>query len=312
MAELHIVTACTNRKRGSVGARRIGGLLDLPLEDRADAWWERLTSTPGQDATPAKDLYVGSHWQRSSEAAREATSSGVFDEVYLHVMSAGYGLVSASELLRPYAATFTRTSDDCVLRPEEDSETWWDALAQHELPSRAPRSLLELARHSGDATVVIAGSTQYLRAVASDVRTAARELAPDRLSVVCGGSVPGELREFELGLDGTKAVGLGARMVDLAAAAVVHLSKTVERHGFHRSKAREILAAVPSAPIPSAQRKARSASDEEVRDFIAGALSSPVGGTTKTALLRRLRSESEFACEYARFGRLFNEVVGAD
>lgn len=67
------------------------------------------------------------------------------------------------------------------------------------------------------------------------------------------------VRRVALDLDGTKAVGLDARMIDLAASALIHLAKTVGAHAFQRTKASQVLAAVPSAPTPSAARKARGA-----------------------------------------------------
>lgn len=313
MTELHIVTACTNRKRGVVGARRVGDLLPLPIEQRADAWWERLTAMPASDAAPAKDLYIGSHWQRSRLAVDEVTASQVFDAVHLHVMSAGYGLIPASETISPYAATFASTSPDCVLREDDRPTAWWELLSQHRLPGASARSLHELACRSPRAKMVIVGSTQYLGAVARDLHQAAGELPPENVSVICGGTVPRPVRRFALDLDGSKAVGLDARMIDLAASALLHLAKTVNTHAFRHTTANEVLSEIPSVQAPSAVRRARAASDDELRTFIADVLSASDAGSkaTKTAALRRLRSESDLACEYSRFGRLYDEVAAS-
>lgn len=314
MAEtLHIVTSCTNRKSHDAGERRIGDLIRRPLAERVEAWWARLGSPAESPMVRASDLYVGPHWRRSCEAVDLAEGSGVFADVQLHVMSAGYGLVPSCEPLRPYAATFSTESDDCVLGRGDRGDAWWDELSRFELPSGAPRSIRSLAEQDNDATIVVVGSTQYMRAVAQDVIAASRLAEPERVWIVCGGRVPTELENIAVALDGTKAEGLQARMVDLAAAATAHLARSAGEHRFRLSEASRVLEEIEASTAPSARRKARTASDQEVTDFITRSIAGweESRPPTKTALLRLLRANEDFACEQKRFGRLYAEALEA-
>lgn len=54
---------------------------------------------------PAEDLYLGQHHVRLMEGVRTARESGHF-EIDLRIVSAGYGLVRATDELAPYDFTF--------------------------------------------------------------------------------------------------------------------------------------------------------------------------------------------------------------
>ncbi len=303
---LHLITTCTNRKRGSVAPeRRMRAVDPGSIEARSDQWWGYLAASPDGELVPARDLYVGPHWLRSLEAARLAKDSGVFDAVSVHVISAGYGLLGVDQLVAPYSATFTPGHADSVVAPHEDPPDWWSALAAQGLDSGV-RRIRDLVDATSDARLVVIASPLYLHAIGRDLLEASEHLDDESTSVVCGGRVPTKLQHLALALDGGKARGLNARMIDLGAAATAHLASTVRDHAFERSAASRILNEIPSEAAPSSVRRGRTATDEEVRERVRHGLSTEP--ESKTAMLRRIRREGEIACEYRRFGQLFAEV----
>src|ERR1700741_944870 len=103
-AILNIIVSCTDRKRLSVPLRlRARAIGDLPLKQRFERWWDRL-SEPREQSVPAQDLYMGDHWQICRSLPAVAKAKGFRPKLW--VTSAGYGLVGAEALLHPYSATF--------------------------------------------------------------------------------------------------------------------------------------------------------------------------------------------------------------
>src|SRR4051794_16593732 len=77
---------------------------------RAMRWIERIASA-GTDAVPARELYAGEHWDIARNLP--AAASG-FVHPMLWVASAGWGLIPADAMIRPYSATFSARHLDSV------------------------------------------------------------------------------------------------------------------------------------------------------------------------------------------------------
>src|SRR5262245_35571216 len=110
-SHLHIVVTCANRKRHDVPTElRLRDIRERTAEMRFGAWQDRLESSHAE-RYPAIELYAGEHWS----VVRELTgSSPLAQTAQLWIMSAGYGLIPANALIRPYAATFSAASADSV------------------------------------------------------------------------------------------------------------------------------------------------------------------------------------------------------
>src|SRR4051794_13049467 len=91
---IHAVVTCSNRKRLPAPlALTARTLPQLPVDERAHEWVRRLE---GADAPliSASDLYAGEHWSVVRSLPSVATDGGT--PVYLWILSAGYGLISAA------------------------------------------------------------------------------------------------------------------------------------------------------------------------------------------------------------------------
>src|SRR5262245_42286208 len=109
---LHVVVACTDRKRRLAGAPlRLGDVRGPTLKERCHAWWGALSRAPA--SLPARDLYAGDHWAIARSLPSIAQSRGFIPSLW--VASAGYGLVPADLLLAPYSATFAPDSPDSIV-----------------------------------------------------------------------------------------------------------------------------------------------------------------------------------------------------
>src|SRR5437868_1959469 len=111
-SDLHILVSCTDRKRAAVSEELcLRTVPAKPIEERAKAWWLRITRHRGQ-AIPAMDLYAGDHWSVVRALPELAQRNSL--KANLWVISAGYGLVPATACLLPYSATFAGNHPDTV------------------------------------------------------------------------------------------------------------------------------------------------------------------------------------------------------
>ncbi|PRP96520.1 hypothetical protein ENSA5_35960 [Enhygromyxa salina] len=304
---VHIVASCTERKRASVPKDlRVRALADGPVEQRAARWLVKLASS---EATPkqARDLYGGEHWKLVLEL--ESALRDERDRIELSVASAGYGLVSADEPLRPYSATFAARQPDSVVRPQDQSDAWWRVICA----GRGAPNCLETLVAGAEGLVVIA-SAKYLRAMLPDLLRARDALPdPDHL-VVFAGSDLAELGPSLIRVDARVQVALNTRPDDrlrgskqgLAARTAKELlcrtrtwppTATSLAKAYHR-----LVADVMPPPILDRVRH----EDDGVRAFIGKSLEeNPRAGWT--SLLRAWRSSGQ-ACEQKRFKRLHGEV----
>jgi len=79
MTYLHLITSCTDRKRGRVPDElRVRDLAAGSTVDRANQWIARLAA-PCAIETPASEVYVGEHWSvvRRHPAMATPTASSV-------------------------------------------------------------------------------------------------------------------------------------------------------------------------------------------------------------------------------------------
>src|SRR5690606_17576827 len=83
-----------------------------PVEGRLEEWLIRVHEADSP-SIPALDLYKGDYWA-TVRKIREDVPSDQSPLLALKVISAGFGLVDESSSIKPYAATFSVASPDCV------------------------------------------------------------------------------------------------------------------------------------------------------------------------------------------------------
>lgn len=303
---LNIVVTCTKQKRVRASKKlQLGSLKKGRLTERFTDWKDRLQTT-SVDKYPVGELYCGDHW-----ATVQRLNSDKF-EIKIWVASAGYGLLELTDVVAPYAATFSKDNKDSVFQkiPDSDqihaSRTWWELLSKWQYANH-PRSFTELfASRKNDAFLIVA-SNNYLKAIGEDLSKAAQNL-PDRhqLSILSAGckSLVG-LSDCILPCDarlqhlvGGARRSLNTRVADF----LVSSAKSVPNFPNLRKRLTNLMSDLPD--IPTFDRQ--PVTDEVVKEFILRELVSDPS-LAHTPLLRRFRDAGR-ACEQSRFRNLYQKT----
>lgn len=312
MSTVHVIAACTDRKRLPIPAKRQMRNVTAGSPERLFAAWQRALSVHAAHTTPASDLYCGDHWSIVRALPRGATAQGW--DVHLWVASAGYGLIPADAMVASYSATFAQGHADSVTRESADWQTgvrqWWRLQGESQGPSfGAPRSVASLAATSPGPLVVVASDT-YVNAMEDDLCGARRALTnPEHLLVVS--RTP--KRETPLSpnwitTDARMRQVLGGAVGSLHARAARHLLETFDPSGLTASRAKTLMQAllVSAPPLPVYDRA--PSSDAEVTAFIRRALRKDPNAR-HSPLLRAFRASGS-QCEQGRFRAIFHHIVG--
>jgi hypothetical protein len=288
-----LVAACAQRKRAIAPDQLCLSTINGALANRLPEWQRRLGAVDAP-LVPAASLYAGDHWHAILEAFK--TVQGQTSKVELWVISAGYGLIPAKQMVKPYSATFAAGNVDSVWRGPADGprrprlKEWWSGLA-----NGVHLSDLVTSRNR----VVVAAGAGYVEALEDDV-AAIVESGQERVSVISAGSrnVPGLLPVtscFRSYVGGTDCATNGRVLALLAA--------EFASHGFRRHTMAKYLNNV-AAKLDSVPRiTGRKASDGDIaRQILALRRREPQ--LSRTAALRELR-RSGIACEQGRFVELW-------
>jgi hypothetical protein len=302
-ATVHVLVTCTNRKSVSVpSALHLDNASGHTLGQRSREWIRRLVDVADVPLVAADRLYLGEHWK----VARGLRSLSTGNRVRLWVCSAGYGLIPAEALLRPYAATFTGQADR-VPGGSEGARDWWQALAAWAGPApKQPRTIRLLAAGDPSAYFMVVLSPPYLDACRDDIAAAAAAVTdPQRFVVISAGArhsgplanliVPADAR-LQAFLGGTRQA-LNVRIADHLLSAGIG----------ERARASQHLAQLLAKQAPISRYERKQLSDQEVREMISHRLTQ-VPGMSASKMLREFR-DAGFACEQSRFARLHHHIV---
>jgi hypothetical protein len=305
---INIVESCSHRKRldpprGLLFRAVRGTSTDL----RAKRWIERLDQHDAP-AVKATELYAGEHWAAVRALGLTAKSQGYKPSLW--VCSAGYGLILAASLVKPYAATFVRGHADSIARPSDpsDRETeWWSHLAEWEGPSPgSPRCVGDIALDAPRTPLLVVASPSYLKAMSSDLMTASEVLADKLLISSAGAGQAGRLEKHLLSETSRLQSKVGGSKVSLnARVAALALIKANGSFDISTLQAR-ISRIAKRLPDPAVFNR-KKLSDAQVTRWIRAQLRRD-GDLSASRALRILREQGK-ACEQTRFGVLFDEVV---
>lgn len=286
MTRIHLITSCTDRKRGRVpDDLRVRSLADGDVARRTVEWVGRL-SVSEVSRTPANDVYVGEHW---SVVRRLLTGVS-----RCSVVSAGYGLIDVTTPIAPYAATFQTGHPDSVAPGHREATAWWQGVNEWSGPSGYRPCV---APDDVDITVV-ALSSGYLQVLRSEIST----LDPEHLLLISGGGSDKELPHHRLPVGGALRLALGGSLMSLNVRVAEHLIRRLGTSLSRATAAAELeRLAAEVGELPRFDR--RRLDDQQVLMMIARwREQSP--SISATAAHRRLRS-SGYACEQGRFRELF-------
>jgi hypothetical protein len=310
---LHILVTCTKRKsRAAAPKFLMQNVAGSTIDRRLANWTERLSKAHGP-GIEARELYAGDHWRISCGLPGMAENRGFASTLW--VISAGYGLIQASDRVQPYSAAFSPGHIDCVVPASHPGgivdgfHRWWKAMGKWRGPVPGqPRTIDQLVRRDRSGTFLVIASDLYLRSVWDDLVKAKKSLAKSgRMIIVSAGT-----KEF--GPLAECAVPVDARMQEVLGGA---------RRTLNVRMARFLLSwMTPDQSMAKIQRRCAQAmegrelfvweprercTDAEVISFIRRETSHEQR-VSATLLLNKLRQEAQRACEQKRFSRLFRQA----
>ncbi|WP_152551653.1 hypothetical protein [Polycyclovorans algicola] len=292
-----VVTSCTQRKASS-NRVDIGQLPEsASLFGLAQDWRRAVGEASANSA--ARNLYQG---RSIADSAAVAATLGAS----LYVVSAGLGLIQASQLVPAYDCTVAAgTNLDRRLRAlGSNPAQWWSALTG---VSSNP-----LSRLIGKGPTLLALPGSYLQLVHDDLAlvTAAQATSLRIFTSTAGAKyLPNHLLNYVMPYDGRleSVPGHAGTQADFAQRALRHFVEVLE--ATDRS-AKEAQAAVAESLADHHGRQrslGRRMTDDEILQVLSAQWTRHSGSSTK--LLRYLRQEAGISCEQRRFSRLWRGLA---
>jgi hypothetical protein len=312
--KVNVVVACTDRKTARPAPElQLRHYREGTTEERLFRWVTALRDSESPPITVAQ-LYAGDHWYVARNIPATAPAHV---EATIWVSSAGYGLLSLDQRIRPYSATFSsRHADSVTVRSThgtwDEVQTWWAGLASNRkrlLGDSHPLTVTELAELHPTTPLLVAAAPQYIRAMAADLRlTRGRLKDPELLSIFSAGTR--QLRElsshliplhggFQARVDGTAPPYLKGCYPSLNVRVAALAIQTAEESELRASALREHFTNIARALPPPRLFSRRRVSLADVESFIRGRLAeNPY--LKHSPLLREFR-ESGRALEQGKF-----------
>lgn len=297
-----VVTSCTKRKRRlACVVRGAPPRTTGDLSAFAADWMAWVRSQP--TGSTAADYYCGTGFSYARRAASELQGR-------LYVVSAGLGLVDASEPVVDYELTVTSGADgslgDLLRSTETSPADWWAALNK---AAGIVNPLSALVRAHEGVTLMALPSV-YCELVRTDLdRLTLAEAKGLRLftSELGARSIPERLIPFVMPyderLEGTSHAGTRA---DFPQRALRHFVSDLSGHSVDLPRARRLVESAMQRGQRPELRRGERRTDEEVADLIRANWDRFAGQSSR--LLRFLRDEAQVACEQGRFRNIWATV----
>lgn len=299
MSSSAVVTNCTSKKRFAPKPRQMARTMERSDVSGLSREWCARRMDAGTVAV--RDLYQGRSFKMAERAATQLGAD-------LFVVSAGYGLIAAHDLIPPYSVTVSGDSEDNVLAMAGGAKAsaWWRSL---EPLTSTVSDLAEID------VVMVALPAEYLLMVEAELEQlkhsmrgvllifaspgAAQRLRPD----VAASVMPyGNALESDLSpLRGTGTDAAQRRLLHFTTCLAPNLDTN-----FSLCEAKQAVEAFAQTMLRPTRLPGRAVSDAEVLNLISRLRSD--GITSWTAALRHLRSDRGMACSQSRFQSLFHDV----
>lgn len=337
-SKIHIIAGCTSRKR--IPPTKELGLISprVNLEKRAADWWKNLNTYSSEDSDndakfqknygkiKASDLYIGSYWSSIRQLSSKASVSNFVTDLW--IISAGYGLISSSDDIYSYSATFTPGDKNSVMNGAGDvkkrAETlrkWWGLISDFQLPQNSnPRKLSQLFRENSEDYFLIVASANYLTAVETDLLEGVKSLSsPENLVIITSKSFSNEnlqknivAADARLQCSGDCAENCQKHLVPrgirgaISAALAIKVIERVKENGFNAPNIKEFIQDGIEKSPPLINPERTRVDDAQIRKFISQELDK-FPSASCTSLLLKLRSDG-LACEQKRFREIYQPI----
>lgn len=297
-----VLTNCTGRKRvGGDAITLAPAQMNGTLPTVANAWTRALASAPR--SRRADDIYAGRSF---AEARRVANGLGAT----LHIVSAGLGVVAASEMVPRYDLTVADGPNSIRpllvklgMRPSD----WWNSML---VENGERRSVHRLVKQHPNTLLLIALPASYLEMVVRDIdRLSDDDIARLRIfSSARGQSVVSErVRQVVLPYDDRlEGSAFPGTRNDFAQRALRHFTEELFGHRLPLPRAHEAVARamlkMRAPQVPLREKK----NDAEIAELLRENWVRFDGASSR--LLRFLRDDVLVACEQKRFRTLWTQV----
>lgn len=300
----HIITNCTSRKRDLGVDPLVPCFNEIgTLKEAATQWVARVKSS--NIVVSPTDLYQGRSISESRLTSRRLSAG-------LHVVSAGLGLVSMTDLIPNYSLTISEGTGSILnwlALQKCSSADWWIQLCDA-LSSSVPVSAL-VANASTNDKVFIALPGRYMQMISSDLcRIDTRHQEKLRIFTSGAGSkfVPDALKSFVMPYD-ERLEGIpqhdGTRS-DFPQRALKHFVTHLQAQDHPLEQARRsVLQAMESSQLRLNPTRVK-VNDARITELIREHWNDYGGSATK--LLRFLRDDAKVACEQSRFSGIWRTV----
>lgn len=300
-----VITTCTNRKRKPVSnGLHASSLATGDLLHLAEEWGRRLEMAT--ELFPVVEVYGGRSFQEAKCVAQQVGAD-------LFVVSAGLGLVSASNLIPSYGCTVLDGAADSIEPKVQGCFSiveWWAHLKR---VSPFAVDLSDAVRSAGDGLILAALSESYIQMLSQDL-VALSDESLARLRIFTRAPLvrlPEKLHlcvmPYDDRLDGQESPVRGTRS-DFAGRALRHFSNYIlpglEGGSLDRHSG-AVLRAIESWSFPSTIERQRL-TDGEILELLRQHWGAARGSTS--VLLRVFRDQLNVACEQGRFAGLARQV----
>lgn len=300
MSQYLVITTCTKKKLATPVAYLPPSTKFNTQEDLLTKWREMLDNCPAKRKIPAEQLYRGRGFQRVLRSVASPDN--------IMILSAGLGLVKATDTLVPYNLTTSSGSPNHVKNHVEgafDEKLWWNMLNEGKMP-------LHQVIADAKGKVLIALSRSYMSMIADDLKLVSEE---DRAKIRLFGSELEEEAPFELfpnimpydnRLNLSNSAYSGSK-IDFSARALHHFTQkvlAVNPEGSIEEHSKEVFQFINQlGSIDQANKE--TTDDVEIRRIVDDEWDACFGRFTR--ILQTIRKKYGFACSEQRLKRIIAE-----
>lgn len=295
-----VVTTCTKKKLATPWAHIPSGMLFDTQEELLADWQAQLKSCPEKRRVPADQLYRGRGFKRLLATVAPAED--------ILILSAGLGLVKATDNLVPYNLTTSSGSPNHVknhIAGGFDEGLWWEQICaggiklREELPKREGLILIGLSRS------YLAMISEDLKALPDDVRSRLRLFGTELEQELAF-----ELFPYVMPYDNRLNINtspLPGSKVDFSARALQHFYQNIlskDLSGSAADHAKSVFEFISTlGTIEQANKE--SVDDLEIRRIVDDEWDTCFGRSTR--ILQTIRKKYGYACSEQRLNRILKE-----
>ena len=153
MNDIILITTCANQKNLEIPQPLY--FRNTPQGITPNTWKKTIDSIESPKLKSI-DLYKGALWKQ----VKHIYNSNLISKLY--IISAGYGILSPEDEIKPYSIGFRQDSFDAVQTQGFTSKTWWDQLTPH-------KPITQIIKQNPNKKIILYGSNAYMRAISNEV-----------------------------------------------------------------------------------------------------------------------------------------------